>query len=101
MTYLPSGCCPEERKLTSQSPSISVKFSIQYRLIITFVIYLTTEKCQRFCFAGEFLLEEARKLFREIVSAFDKVVLPIYQVNHVQFALFYLCSFKQVCDQAV
>ena len=32
LTYKPGGCCFEERKLTLQSPSISVEFLAQYNL---------------------------------------------------------------------
>ena len=37
-TYIPGGCWLEERKLTSQSPSITVQFSFQLNLKITSVI---------------------------------------------------------------
>ena len=40
VTYFPGGCSLEERKLTWQSPSITVEFSVQYNLIITSVIYI-------------------------------------------------------------
>ena len=37
---LPGGCWLEERKLTSQPPSITAEFSVQYNLKITLVIYI-------------------------------------------------------------
>ena len=39
LTYITGGCSLEERKLTSQSPSITVEFSVQYNLKIASVIY--------------------------------------------------------------
>ena len=38
LTYIPGGCWLEELKLTSQSPSITVEFSVQYNLKIILVI---------------------------------------------------------------
>ena len=35
LTYITGGCLLEERKLTLQSPSITVEFSVQYNLKIT------------------------------------------------------------------
>ena len=40
LTYITSGCRLEERKLTSQSPSITVEFSVQHDLKITSVIII-------------------------------------------------------------
>ena len=40
LTYLMGGCSLKERKLTSQSPSITVEFSVQYNLKITSVIHI-------------------------------------------------------------
>ena len=39
LTYVTDDCSLKERKLTSQSPSIVAKFSVQYNLKITSVIY--------------------------------------------------------------
>ena len=35
LTHIPGGCLLKERKLTSQSPSITVQFSFQYNVKIT------------------------------------------------------------------
>ena len=40
MTYVTDGFGLEERKLTSQSPSITVEFSVQYNLNLSY--YLVT-----------------------------------------------------------
>ena len=48
LTYITGGCRLEERKLTSQSPSITVEFSVQYNLKITLsylFIYLKIYDC--------------------------------------------------------
>ncbi|XP_078483154.1 RNA polymerase I-specific transcription initiation factor RRN3 [Ciona intestinalis] len=44
---------------------------------------------------GELQLQETRKLFREIVHIFDTAIMPVHQLIHVQFVVFYICSLKQ------
>ncbi|CAK8685021.1 unnamed protein product [Clavelina lepadiformis] len=44
---------------------------------------------------GELQVENARKLFREIIYLFDDIILPIHLLVHVQYIVFYICSFKQ------
>uniref|UniRef100_H2ZK44 RNA polymerase I-specific transcription initiation factor RRN3 n=1 Tax=Ciona savignyi TaxID=51511 RepID=H2ZK44_CIOSA len=44
---------------------------------------------------GELQLQETRKLFREIISIFDITIMPVHQLIHVQFLVFYMCSMKQ------
>ncbi|KAI1883874.1 hypothetical protein AGOR_G00220580 [Albula goreensis] len=39
-------------------------------------------------------LECTKSLYRDLVSVFDKLVLPTHASCHVQYSLFYLCSFR-------
>ena len=39
MTYISSGCCLKARKLTSQSSSITLEFSVSYNLKVISVIH--------------------------------------------------------------
>ncbi|XP_036408608.1 RNA polymerase I-specific transcription initiation factor RRN3 [Megalops cyprinoides] len=39
-------------------------------------------------------LERTKELYRDLVGVFDKLVLPTHASCHVQYALFYLCSFR-------
>ncbi|XP_061079937.1 RNA polymerase I-specific transcription initiation factor RRN3 isoform X1 [Conger conger] len=39
-------------------------------------------------------LDRTKELYRDLVSAFDKLVLPTHASSHVQYALFYFCSFR-------
>ncbi|XP_038064414.1 RNA polymerase I-specific transcription initiation factor RRN3-like [Patiria miniata] len=48
----------------------------------------------------EFQLEEARLLHRHLLQVFDKVILPTHASSHVQFLLFYFCSFRQAIIDA-
>nr|CAB3265790.1 RNA polymerase I-specific transcription initiation factor RRN3 [Phallusia mammillata] len=53
-----------------------------------------------FCFVhDEFQLHGAQKLLKELMKIFDDVILPLHGLVHVQFVIFYICSFKQsFCD---
>lgn len=41
-------------------------------------------------------MEQTKDLYRDLMSVFDKLVLPTHASSHVQFILFYLCSFRLV-----
>ncbi|RVE68952.1 hypothetical protein OJAV_G00072840 [Oryzias javanicus] len=43
---------------------------------------------------GSFQVERSKDLFRDLLSIFDKLMLPTHASSHVQFTLFYLCSFR-------
>lgn len=43
--------------------------------------------------------ESLKKLYKEILTAFDKIILPTQGCCHSQYILFYICSLKQdLCD---
>lgn len=46
--------------------------------------------------SGLLNMERTKELYRDLMSIFDKLVLPTHGSSHVQFILFYLCSFKLV-----
>lgn len=50
------------------------------------IVYLT----------GECDWEATKKLYREMLLVFDRLILPTHASCHVQFILFYLCSTKTV-----
>lgn len=39
-------------------------------------------------------VEKAKVMYRELMCVFDKLVLPTHASCHVQFCIFYLCSFR-------
>uniref|UniRef100_A0A671MFH0 RNA polymerase I-specific transcription initiation factor RRN3-like n=1 Tax=Sinocyclocheilus anshuiensis TaxID=1608454 RepID=A0A671MFH0_9TELE len=43
---------------------------------------------------GSLDIEKTKALYRDLVSVFDKVVLPTHASCHVQYYMFYLCSFR-------
>ncbi|XP_040297379.1 RNA polymerase I-specific transcription initiation factor RRN3 [Bufo bufo] len=47
------------------------------------------------CFQnGSFQLNKAKDLYKELLAIFDKLILPTHASCHVQFIIFYICSFK-------
>ncbi|XP_074553479.1 RNA polymerase I-specific transcription initiation factor RRN3 [Halichoeres trimaculatus] len=49
---------------------------------------------------GSLQVESAKELYRDLLSVFDKVVLPTHASCHVQYTLFYLCSFRLTLAEA-
>lgn len=41
-----------------------------------------------------------KDLFNEILIIFEHIILPTYDTHHVQYALFYLCSFKPLIAES-
>ncbi|KAM4698325.1 RNA polymerase I-specific transcription initiation factor RRN3 [Rhinophrynus dorsalis] len=47
------------------------------------------------CFTnGELDLNKTKDLYRDLLVVFDKLILPTHASCHVQYILFYICSFK-------
>ncbi|XP_071797509.1 RNA polymerase I-specific transcription initiation factor RRN3-like [Asterias amurensis] len=60
-------------------------------LMSTMMVYIKES-----CFKNdEFQLEGARLLHKHLLQVFDKVILPTHGSSHVQYLLFYFCSFRQ------
>ncbi|XP_071976771.1 RNA polymerase I-specific transcription initiation factor RRN3 [Engystomops pustulosus] len=43
---------------------------------------------------GGFDLNKAKDLYKDLIVVFDKLILPTHACCHVQFTMFYICSFK-------
>lgn len=46
--------------------------------------------------SGTLHVERTKELYRDLLSVFDKLILPTHASCHVQYTLFYLCSFRLV-----
>ncbi|XP_072275101.1 RNA polymerase I-specific transcription initiation factor RRN3 isoform X2 [Pyxicephalus adspersus] len=47
------------------------------------------------CFQGGILdLNKTKDLYKDLLTVFDKLILPTHACCHVQFVMFYICSFK-------
>ncbi|KAJ3601274.1 hypothetical protein NHX12_032247 [Muraenolepis orangiensis] len=49
---------------------------------------------------GALDVERTKGLFRDLLSIFDKLILPTHACCHVQYILFYLCSFRVALAEA-
>lgn len=49
-----------------------------------------------FSVSGLFHADRTKELYKDLLSVFDKLILPTHASCHVQYTLFYLCSFKLV-----
>ncbi|XP_013872545.1 RNA polymerase I-specific transcription initiation factor RRN3 [Austrofundulus limnaeus] len=49
---------------------------------------------------GVFNAERTKELYKDFLSVFDKLILPTHASSHVQYTVFYLCSFKLALAEA-
>ncbi|XP_035213526.1 RNA polymerase I-specific transcription initiation factor RRN3-like [Stegodyphus dumicola] len=43
--------------------------------------------------------DATKKLYKELLAVFEKIILPTHGSCHLQYVMFYICSFKQdLCD---
>lgn len=49
---------------------------------------------------GSLHVERTKELYRDLLSVFDKLILPTHASCHVQYILFYLCSFRLALAEA-
>ncbi|KAM4531163.1 RNA polymerase I-specific transcription initiation factor RRN3 [Odontesthes bonariensis] len=49
---------------------------------------------------GSFHVERTKELYKDLLSVFDKLILPTHASSHVQYTVFYLCSFKLALAEA-
>lgn len=53
------------------------------------------------CFlSGSMDLNKTKDLYRDLLAVFDKLILPTHASCHVQFTMFYICSFKLELTEA-
>lgn len=49
---------------------------------------------------GSLHVERTKDLYKDLLSVFDKLILPTHASCHVQYTLFYLCSFRVALAEA-
>ncbi|XP_054463171.1 RNA polymerase I-specific transcription initiation factor RRN3 [Anoplopoma fimbria] len=49
---------------------------------------------------GSLHVERTKDLYRDLLTVFDKLILPTHASCHVQYTLFYLCSFRVALAEA-
>jgi RNA polymerase I-specific transcription initiation factor RRN3 len=84
----------EANKESTQVQRIGMRHPIANNLDIAMMqlfMYLHSE-----CHGGEKQLdwERTKQLYHDLVTVFEQVILSTHATHHVQFLLFYVCSFK-------
>ncbi|KDR09373.1 hypothetical protein L798_00940, partial [Zootermopsis nevadensis] len=84
----------EANKVSAQVQQLGMRHPIANNLDIAMVqlfMYLHSE-----CHGGEKQLdwERTKQLYHDLVTVFEQVVLSTHATHHVQFLLFYICSFR-------
>lgn len=49
---------------------------------------------------GSLHIDRTKELYKDLLNVFDKVILPTHASCHVQYTLFYLCSFRLALAEA-
>ncbi|XP_054614559.1 RNA polymerase I-specific transcription initiation factor RRN3 [Dunckerocampus dactyliophorus] len=49
---------------------------------------------------GSVHVDRTKELYRDFLNVFDKLILPTHASSHIQYTLFYLCSFKLALAEA-
>ncbi|KAK3769160.1 hypothetical protein RRG08_014023 [Elysia crispata] len=87
-----------EPKNDQQEPSVAEKLAkaLPHAGSLDVMMNLCFKYIQNTCFVnGQLDWEVTKKLYRELLWIFDKYVFPTHESCHVQFLLFYICSFKE------
>jgi RNA polymerase I-specific transcription initiation factor RRN3 len=84
----------EANKESTQVQHVGMKHPIANNLDIAMLqlfVYLQSE-----CHGGEKQLnwERMKQLYHDLVTVFEQVILSTHATHHVQFLLFYICSFR-------
>ncbi|XP_061702357.1 RNA polymerase I-specific transcription initiation factor RRN3 isoform X2 [Syngnathoides biaculeatus] len=49
---------------------------------------------------GTLHTDKTKELYRDLLSVFDKLILPTHALCHIQYMIFYLCSFRLALAEA-
>ncbi|GLH11224.1 Uncharacterized protein GBIM_16049 [Gryllus bimaculatus] len=85
-----------ERKDSNMTHSIADTFDCCLNIVFQYLYVTCYDTSVK---PAELKLEETKQLFQEILSVFDSLILPTHGTHHVQFIVFYMCTFKvQLAD---
>ncbi|XP_030646078.1 RNA polymerase I-specific transcription initiation factor RRN3 [Chanos chanos] len=83
----------DEEMVSAPSLSTAMVHPVAERLDTLMVVLLAYIKDM--CHVnGTLELEQTKALYRDLLSVFDKLILPTHASCHVQYTVFYLCSFR-------
>ncbi|KAM4656863.1 RNA polymerase I-specific transcription initiation factor RRN3 isoform 1-T1 [Amazona ochrocephala] len=85
----------EERKgnkvVSSSSERMAHPLAERLDILMTILFSYIKDVCH---VNGKLDISNTKDLYRDLVSVFDKLILPTHASCHVQYFMFYLCSFK-------
>ncbi len=61
--------------------------------------YISNDEYKTNSYLGTVNYEQTKYLFRDLLNIFNKILLPTHDSSHIQFLLFYICSFHTVSEQ--
>ncbi|NWH21484.1 RRN3 factor, partial [Grus americana] len=85
----------EERKgskvVSSRSERMAHPLAERLDILMTILFSYIKDVCH---VDGKLDINNTKDLYRDLVSVFDKLILPTHASCHVQYFMFYICSFK-------
>uniref|UniRef100_A0A8B9DJZ8 RRN3 homolog, RNA polymerase I transcription factor n=1 Tax=Anser cygnoides TaxID=8845 RepID=A0A8B9DJZ8_ANSCY len=85
----------EERKgnkvVSSSSERMAHPLAERLDILMTILFSYIKDVCH---VDGKLDINKTKDLYRDLVSVFDKLILPTHASCHVQYFMFYICSFK-------
>ncbi|KAM9457670.1 RNA polymerase I-specific transcription initiation factor RRN3 [Clarias gariepinus] len=89
----------DEDEMSPHDGAQQMFHSVAERLDTLMLVLLTFIKDQSHV-NGVLDVERVKTMYRDLVCVFDKLVLPTHASCHVQFCMFYLCSFRLALAEA-
>ncbi|XP_029803969.1 RNA polymerase I-specific transcription initiation factor RRN3 isoform X2 [Suricata suricatta] len=77
----------DPQRLDRMAHPVAERLDILLSLLLSYI----KDVC---CVDGKIDNNKTKDLYRDLITIFDKLLLPTHASCHVQFFLFYLCSFK-------
>ncbi|KAK7111666.1 RNA polymerase I-specific transcription initiation factor RRN3-like [Littorina saxatilis] len=85
-----------EGKSSTEEEMVSQTMNHEEAMRLDIMMDLTLDHIHKTCYQdGELNWEVTKQLYRELLSVFNKLILPTYASCHPQFLLFYICSFRK------
>ncbi|XP_040976008.1 RNA polymerase I-specific transcription initiation factor RRN3 isoform X2 [Aquila chrysaetos chrysaetos] len=85
----------EERKgskvVSSSSDRMAHPLAERLDILMTILFSYIKDVCH---VDGKLDINNTKDLYRDLVSVFDKLILPTHASCHIQYFMFYICSFK-------
>ncbi|XP_056143654.1 RNA polymerase I-specific transcription initiation factor RRN3 [Lampris incognitus] len=82
---------------TSTSDSMAHPMAERLDILMNILLIYMRDICY---VNGSVDVEKTKELYKDLMGVFDKLILPTHASCHVQFTVFFLCSFKSALAEA-